>query len=382
MADQLGGKTTTLGLNLLALRCEQVMGVERFVRNVVGSLKLSGKAILNVILPEDVSVSTALGGQFVQNNNILEIKTVSRNSTLFRIIYEMFVLSWRYFSCDMVLSINNFGPILGKLGQKRIVVIHDVWFLSKAYDGSKWNKYYFYILIKIQVLTCFRIITVSEFSKREIIDKLKVDENKIAVVHNCLKKEETQYHLDEANKAGECYKLERYFLLIGSDRGNKNVANTLEAYYEYVGQSTDAIPMVVIGSYSDQYRQEKLKKYNSIVGRKLFFEGFVSRDQYWWLVAHSAGIVFMSLYEGYGIPVIEAKSHGKPVLVSSGTACQELAGELGVVINGAVVNEITNGLTLLAKQAHIHSMKKNSNDTEYVFNCERCAEKLKNVIFD
>ena len=96
------------------------------------------------------------------------------------------MLGFTFFKQDVTLSINNFGPLFGKIGQKRVVVVHDVWFMSDVYEGGKLSKYVFRLLLALQLWNTHTVVTVSKFSKDEIIKYFNFSPDKIVVVPNCL----------------------------------------------------------------------------------------------------------------------------------------------------------------------------------------------------
>ena len=101
-----------LGLNLLALRPNQGAGVERFVRNVVGSLELGSAATLWVGKRENADLEQLLGERFLGQNQVAEVATWRCGQTGLRLFIEMILMCKKTFFLDVVLSINNFGPLL------------------------------------------------------------------------------------------------------------------------------------------------------------------------------------------------------------------------------------------------------------------------------
>ena len=144
-----------IGFNLISLRVEQHTGVETYTRNLVGSLNAQKNQTFLIALRNKASLSMTLGEKFFSNNPLTTLSQWSVNSTVLRIPLEMIILSLRMFTFDRILSVNNFGPLFEKRGQKRFVIIPDLWFLDKSYNGSVLLKYLFYLLIRIQLLsTC------------------------------------------------------------------------------------------------------------------------------------------------------------------------------------------------------------------------------------
>jgi glycosyltransferase involved in cell wall biosynthesis len=295
----------------------------------------------------------------------------------------MLVLAASFFSNDIVLSVNNFGPLFGKKGQKRLILIHDVWFVSERYEGSRLSQIFFRTLISLQLKVTHKVITVSEFSKKELIQKFGLDAEDIDVVPNCLSKPKNpkvpvnEYRGDEISDEKE---QRRYFLLVGADRKNKNVWRAIEAFVSFTEQADSSVQLIVVGLYSQSYLKKLREAFGPIMDDSINVEGYVSRERYDFLLNHAAAIVFPSLYEGYGIPVIEAITANKPVLVSSGTVCAENAGVMGIVVDGTDVASIQEGYTRLmafdssAYGTEVERFKRRYGD------CGKAAQKLCEVI--
>ena len=373
-----------LGLNLLALRPNQGAGVERFVRNVVGSLELGSAATLWVGKRENADLEQLLGERFLGQNQVAEVATWRCGQTGLRLFIEMILMCKKTFFLDVVLSINNFGPLLGKVGQRRVVVIHDVWFLEPEYDGHWLKKYLFGILIRLQLLTATHIVTVSEFSKRAIVSRLKVDKQIVSVVSNCVPS--TKHDLDNSGRAIEVAKKVappfsgEYLLMVGSDRPNKNIRRGLQGYIEYVQASEKFPALCIVGLYAKTFRAKLLSIVPAHLSSKVVILGFVSDVEYEQLVSDSTGVFFPSLYEGFGIPVVEAINQGKRVLVSKGTVCEEIAGPFGVAVDTKDILQISAGIRELLGKPAIMDTKASSGGRSFFRDCERSGRELRTAL--
>lgn len=335
-----------IGLNLLAVRAEERTGIESYVRNVVGELRFSPNARVDIALRRSVDKEATLGARFFSDNPGARATRWVTGGTAMRIVVEMLLLSVVFFRCDRVLSINNFGPLFGKRSQRRVVIIHDVWFLSDTYAGGSIARVLFKLLLNLQLRFTQQIITISEMSKRAIIETLNVAPGRIVIAPPCL---EDDYGEGIVVGGGKTVRPGRdYWLLIGSDRKNKNVSRAMEGYAAYVAAEVRPIALIVVGSYGVAYTELLRQRFSSAIEGMVCFKGYVTRGELWALIRGARGIVYPSLYEGYGIPVIEAISAGKPVLVSKGTVCEEIAGPMAVAVNGRDVNDLAQGYRRLA----------------------------------
>jgi glycosyltransferase involved in cell wall biosynthesis len=287
------------------------------------------------------------------------------------------------FTLDRILSINNFGPLFGKRGQKRFVIIPDLWFLDKSYNGSVLLKYLFYLLIRIQLLSTDHIITVSQFSKKRIINLLSVNPEIITVLPNCLSLEDlnTEYPIDRDSILNHV-KLnlnKQYFLLLGSDRANKNIQRALEGYVKYCELTGTPYELILVGPFSTSFIDLNVKKFDKNILDRITIAGYVSDEKYKSFIKYSSGIVFPSLYEGFGIPVLESIAFNKKILISKGTVCEEIAGEFGISVDGNCVESISMGYLLLQNQKP--KTKHSNHKSNLYFDCSSIGNQLQECLF-
>jgi alpha-1,3-rhamnosyl/mannosyltransferase len=242
--------------------------------------------------------------------------------------------------------------LFGKRGQRRIVVLHDIWFLSDRYQGAPLTRVLFRILLRLQIRYTHDIITVSEYSKREIVEKLAVEDDRIHVVPNCIGRGLNEFSDgDNGNVSGPGRVKRPYFLLIGSDRVNKNVSRALAAYRRYAAGRIDVPVLFLVGTYSANFVRHESAGLEADREPNLEFKGYVSRGDYIRLLKGAHAVVYPTIYEGFGIPVIEALAAGKRILISKGTVCEELAGNAGIAVDGESVEALANGFALLEEPA-------------------------------
>ena len=328
-----------VSLNLLAVREDIAIGVEQFVRNVLGASVFPEHCSINLYARNGVNPENVLPPNFFELNYAIKQWHLPGRFTVIRIFFEMFILPIFTWRDDIVLSVNNFGPVFGKYGQRRIVVIHDVWFESINYEGSTWAKWCFRLLLKLQIRFTDRVITVSDFSRRQIRHYFKVPYEKIEIIGNCLPASDVTMMREKYNK-----EFANYLVVIGSERRNKNIDRVMDALYRLAQEEKLHVKCIkLLGYFGTSYVQRHAQTLFS-VGIELQYEGFLDRSNYIDSIKHSEGVVFASLYEGFGIPVIESILAGKRVIVSEGTVCEEIAGAAGITVNGSDIESIGNGI--------------------------------------
>lgn len=204
---------------------------------------------------------------------------------------------------------------------KKVVTIHDLIFVRYPQYYSFFDRKIHFWKFKKAAETADKIIAISEQTKRDIIDFLKIPETKIDVIYQgCHKafKEEQSPELIQAEK--EKFNLpERFILNVGTIEDRKNLLNIVRAIHE-----TD-IPLVVVGRKTKYYQKiAAFLKKNKMENQVIFLEG-VSMDELAVLYKLADIFVYPSFFEGFGIPVIEAL-FSKTVVVTSNTSCLPEAG--------------------------------------------------------
>lgn len=235
-------------------------------------------------------------------------------------------------------SPSNVGPISIS---NQIVTIHD----TVPFDHPEWlNKSFVSCYKYLQPLLAKKvrhIITISEFSKQRIIEHLKVPESKISVIYNGVNiKKESKQSLFE----NKFLSLGNYILSVGSLEPRKNISRLLEAFELYQKETNSDIKLVIVGhegvtrvfksSYSNVSRNNK----------NIIYTGHVSDAELSYLYENAKGFCYPSMYEGFGLPPLEAMSYGIPVLTSNTTALKELCENRAILVDPHSVSSIAEGI--------------------------------------
>lgn len=212
---------------------------------------------------------------------------------------------------------------------KKIVTIHDLIFVRYPQYYSFFDRKIHFWKFKKAADSADKIIAISEQTKRDIIQYLKVPENKIEVIyqgcHHAFKEQQSPEMMQAVK---EKFKLpERFILNVGTIEDRKNLLNVVKAI------SGTEIPLVVVGRKTKYYQKiESFLKKNKMEKQVLFLEG-VSMDELACLYKLADIFVYPSFFEGFGIPVIEAL-FSKTVVVTSNTSClPEAGGKDSVYVN-------------------------------------------------
>lgn len=244
-----------------------------------------------------------------------------------------------------------------------LYTIHDLVPLRLPYTTLD-DKTYFLKLHREIARTADHIVTVSETSRQDIIRWLGVPEERVTNTYQTIDIPEdlrTKSLDDVANEIGGLFGLEpgRYFLFFGAIEPKKNVGRLLQAF---LSSGLD-LPLVLVSSSGWQNDRElrmindKWFQRRGLGGRlgrpKLKPISYASYDLLVSLIRGARAVTFPSLYEGFGLPVLEAMLLGTPVLTSNVSSLPEVAGSAALLIDPTDVTAIRSGLVALASDADL-----------------------------
>ena len=216
---------------------------------------------------------------------------------------------------------------------KVITHIHDVSFRAYRQMIKKRDLFFLDLLIPRSIWRSDKIIAVSQFTKEEILKYYKVKEDKIEVVFNSINLKEGNATEEEKNKIKEKYALpDKFILYLGTLQPRKNIALLIEAYAK-LKDKIHPVKLVLAGNRKahnfDKKIDEILEK-NKLTHQDVIFTGYVDTTDKALMYRMAHVFVFPSLYEGFGIPILEAMSQGLPVIASDIGPHREVMGESGV----------------------------------------------------
>ncbi|MFA5776827.1 MAG: glycosyltransferase family 1 protein [Parcubacteria group bacterium] len=231
---------------------------------------------------------------------------------------------------------------------KIITHIHDVSFLAFPEFIKKSDLFFLKVLIPMSIKRADKVIAVSEFTKKEIIKYYQTDSEKIKVVYNAVSEDflKSDYSGNELFAIRKKYNLpEEYILYIGTLQPRKNIPMLIRAFAE-VKKRMPEIKLVLAGNRNahnfDKRIDEEIARLNLSDG--IIFSGFVEEEDKSALFLLAKVFVFPSLYEGFGIPILEAISRKISVLASDIPVHREIAEDGALYFNSESIDEMQEKL--------------------------------------
>ena len=234
----------------------------------------------------------------------------------------------------LLLNLSGLGPLFYR---NQVITIHDLSF----YENKKWfSKSYtlFYSLATpIVAKNARKILTVSDFSKCEIVKYLKIDREKISVVYNAVSGE--IYSKADTNQISPIVNSVlngKYVLAVSSLDPRKNLQRLIDSFLEL--QLKD-YKLVLVGKASSHFNVDLQSNSSEVV-----FTGFVSDSDLVLLYKKCDFFIYPSLYEGFGIPPLEAMNNGCAVIVSDIPPLKEVCADAVLYVNPYESESIKSGM--------------------------------------
>lgn len=320
------------------------------------SLSGIGRYIKDILpgLCENYNSVVLLGKQDELQTYIDTYKTVSVISmdTPIYSIKEQIVLPRKIPACDIFFSPHYNIPLFPIRAKMRVTTIHDAYHLAFYDKLSLPQKIYAKIFYRGALKLSDKVITISQFSKNELIryslpkyaDKIEVIYRFVGDVTKSNIKETKQPH-DTGN----------YFLVVGNVKPNKNLKNALLGFKEFVLANKDIAENFVLkivgqkgGFGTNDSEIYSLIKNDEVLQQKVQFTGHVSDVELIALFQRAKALVFSSYYEGFGLPPLEAMYFGCPTLCSNAASIPEICGDASIYFNPFNPSEIAGAMLKLS----------------------------------
>ena len=191
-----------------------------------------------------------------------------------------------------------------------------------------------------------RLITVSEASKRDILHYFDVPPDKIAVIYNAIDERFGLTPSEEAiSRVRQRYQLDHPFVLyVGNIKPHKNLVRLIKAFAAVRTRAFDELKLLIIGDEISKLPALRRAVHSHKLHKHVRFLGFLPDDMLAILYRLASVFVFPSLYEGFGLPPLEAMASGTPVVTSNVASLAEVAGDAAVLVDPYEVDSIADGM--------------------------------------
>ena len=317
-------------------------GIGTYVRNLVQQLARLDQTTEYVLLCRegDVGIAAQLGPNF---RAVIEHSRPYSVSEQFRIPLALIQMH-----ADLFHAPHYVLPPL--VPCRSVVTIHDcIHLMFPQYLPSRLAYTYARASIWSAIRRAERVLTVSEASKADILRCYDVPADKIVVTYNAI---DDRFLAEPAEvdvvRARERYQLTDPFILyVGNIKPHKNLERLIEAFDQVRRQGFDELTLVIIGDQISKLQGLRRAVHRHKLHKQVRFLGFVAPEVLTVLYRLARVFVFPSLYEGFGLPPLEAMASGTPVLSSNVSSLPEVLGDAALLVDPYSADAIADGIVRL-----------------------------------
>ncbi|MCF8464730.1 MAG: glycosyltransferase family 4 protein [Flavobacteriales bacterium] len=293
--------------------------------------------------------------EFVFSDNVTPIVVYppARHPILWHVWFEISLPNvLKKINPDVFLSPDGFLSL--KADVVSLPVIHDLNFVHNPSDLARSHAWFYNQYFPKYASKAARIATVSEFSKQDIVTQYGVDSSNIDVVYNGVSERfkpltEAQKQLVRAKWTAK----KQYFIYVGAIHQRKNIERMLLAYDHFRTRTEEPHQFVLVGNKkwwtsSMQNALDSMKFKDEVI-----FTGRVSDNDLNNLMGAALANVYVSTFEGFGIPIIEAFQSGIPVITANVTSMPEIAADAALIVNPYEPSQIAEAMIRIASSTQL-----------------------------
>jgi len=293
--------------------------------------------------------------EFVFSPNVTPIKLnpQARHPVLW---YYWFEFSVRHFieNNNIDLFISTDGYLSLKTNIPQVAVIHDINFFHFPKTIPPFTRWYYNYFFPKFSKKSTRIATVSQYSKADIVKCYGIDPEKIDVVYNGVNEKYSPISNEEVVRTrAQVSEGNPYFVFVGAFNPRKNISRLLLAFDHFKSQYQSKIKLIIVGE--KMYGTARMMRILKGLRFKddIIFTGRLNVDELRYVIGSALAMTYVSYYEGFGIPLLEAMKCGVPIVASDQTSIPEVAGDAAIYVNPFSIDSISEGMIRIASNVDL-----------------------------
>ncbi|HDP54585.1 MAG TPA: glycosyltransferase family 1 protein [Bacteroidetes bacterium] len=305
------------------------------------------------------------------------LKPQARHPFLWYIWFDYSVSSFlRKNKVDLFISPDGFIPTKCKV--PTLNVIHDINFHHYPKGLPLLTRAFYRHFFPIYAKKSTHIVTVSHYSKNDLIESYGIEPSKISVVYNGANSRFAPINEEQQKLVRQKYTSGNpYFVFVGALNPRKNVDRLLRAFDQFKETTNNEHKLVIVGEpmFMTKSIEQTLKvmKHNSSV----VFTGRLQVDELSKVVAGATALTFVPYFEGFGIPLVEAMHCHVPIIASNVTSMPEVAGDAAYYVNPFDVNQIAEAMELFVSSNElVKSLTYKAIERKTLFSWDKTASEF------
>lgn len=293
---------------------------------------------------------------FAANAKVFVLRPAARHPFLWWIWFEISVTrKLRQLQADVFFSPDGFVGLRSKIPV--VNTIHDINFEHRPQDLPFWVRTYYRYFFKRFAHKSAKILTVSDFSRQDIIQTYGIRPTQVARIYNgankafCMNNKEFTSTIQAKYSGGY-----PFFLYVGALHARKNVGNLLSAFELLKTQTQSDIRLMIVGQ--PMYKKSDIDAiYKAMQWKKdVIFAGRQEVPELSRIMAAAQALVFVPYYEGFGLPLVEAMKSGTPVICSNVSSLPEVVGDAAILVHPNDVGAIADAMLRVHSDAQLRAL--------------------------
>ena len=267
-----------------------------------------------------------------------------------------------------------------------VVTIHDcIHLMFPEYLPNKLAYLYARTFMTMAARRSSRVLTVSEASKRDILRFFRIPASKVEVVYNAIDDRfDREPEIEDVMRVRERYQLNDQFLLYtGNIKPHKNVERVIEAFARLRARGFDNLKLLIIGDEISKSQNLRRAVHRHQLHHQVRFLGFVPDATLAVLYRLADVFVFPSLYEGFGLPPLEAMASGTPVVTSNVSSLPEVVGDAALLVDPKDADAIAGAIQRILTDRDLRrSLTQKGLGRAHDFSWERSVRRIRDVYLE
>ena len=319
---------------------------------------------------------------FADNVKPVVLFPQARHPFLFIWFFELSIPhALKKIDADLFYSPDGYLSLRSKVPQ--VVEFHDLNFEHFPEDMPKIHLWHYKKFFPKFARKAERIVTVSEFSKQDIVKCYGVDPEKVDVAYNGVNEIFAPLTAEQQEQVGAKYSEGHpYFMFVGSLHPRKNLARLFTAFDRFKSRNKNDVKLVIVGE--KRWWTEPIQKAFSAMSCKddVIFTGRLSAEDLHQVTAAAVASVYVSYFEGFGIPILEAFKCGTPVITSNVTSMPEVAGDAALLVDPFSEDDIAEAMAKVLDENVRKELIEKGRVRALDFSWNHAAETIWNSLID
>ena len=267
-----------------------------------------------------------------------------------RILWEQTQLAIHTGRIDLLHGLAFAAPLAARC--PAVITVHDLSFLKYPGAFRRFNRIYLSLMTKAATRRAARVIAASESTRRDVISLCGVPADRVVTVPNGV----TEAFCPAAPAEVAAFREQRglparYILFLGTLEPRKNLVRLIEAFALWHRTSRQPVKLVIAGGKGWFYKQIFARAVELDLVDDVIFPGFVPTEELVWYYRAAELFVYPSLFEGFGLPVLEAMASGTPTITSQASSLPEVAGDAALLVDPENIQALADAIERVLEDA-------------------------------